>query len=255
MVVIYSAISRPTFMCKWETVLASYKHVTPLTRENCKFLIVDSAFNDESITNEMLIEKGKEVNADVLVPKDYVGDCQRTVESVKQFFTLNWEKDVLIPLQQPYEKCFAELREYGHWFGLGGLVHNKNKIQLMEDGIRMLVKAGKRVHLFGINPTGKVFQFIREHHSEIHSLDTAKPEFAAITGKVLNVTGQWVHFPRLMGDGLGLVKGAMATLTLQVLDHITNFNGKVAGRSRRSNHLTFGNTKKKQIGVQSKLWV
>jgi hypothetical protein len=250
MTLIFSATSN--FSYHWPTLLSTPKWAGKVSaRDRCEYFLLDSAINDIETQNADIIATGIELNADAIVPKDYLRDWRSTVTSIHEFFDLeSWEKDVLIPLQPPYEQSLSACETLGDWFGLGGLVGNPHKLQLMEYGLNLLEKAGKRCHLFGINPAGKgILDFIRVNKDRIYSLDTSKPEIAVMAGLVLDVTGKWVHFPGVKGDGLAGVKSQMCLLTLSVLDYITNHNGSLGVKTRAPASHRFG-VKEKQKTVK-----
>src|SRR5271157_3055807 len=149
MVIVFNATGG--YAARWPHVLASTRYATPAVRERCEYLVVDSDIRDPDMSNAKVIAKANAVGADCVVPKDVFGNWRATVDSVRTFFKYeDWGGDVLIPLQQPYAKCFAALAEYGDWFGLGGLLPlpKAEQFAVLKAGVDLISTAGKRVHLF-----------------------------------------------------------------------------------------------------------
>jgi len=186
-------------------VLASYKYATLKVRNACYrvvdghfdrgLMIVDSGIGDKTITNEMILKRAIEVRADFVVPKDYLNDVNKTVESLHKFegtAFMYGTPDTIWPLQWPYEECLQKLclkNKHIH-FALGGLVGLDVDAQLerIKAGVRLFKSHGGRdVHLFGIYPRDKILRYIRENNEVIASLDTNVPEIMATNGKIIDI--------------------------------------------------------------------
>jgi hypothetical protein len=204
-------------------------------------MIIDSAFGDDSITNRMLIERAISVNVDIIVPKDYPGDIPSTIDSINEFFAIYPEyhntygeidrrdakrpREFLIPLQYPYANCFCDAVKQFDYFALGGLVGLPEKQQLkrIKEGTKLLCSCNKRVHLFGIYPTGDILQFIWDHPDVIYSLDTSVPEFDAKHGKIMDVNGQKFPVGNTLGKHTTHMRHILARYNLEMLSARVNY--------------------------------
>src|SRR3990167_796440 len=92
----------------------------------CDQWILDSDIFDANATNEQILQAEENHRPDWVVPKDYLGDVDRTVESVRGFCDAYKSREggraeLLIPLQPPYVKCYEKLRRFGDYFAVGSV--------------------------------------------------------------------------------------------------------------------------------------
>jgi len=235
MVIVFNATGG--YPARWPHVLASTRYAMATVRATCEYLVVDSDIRDPGTSNNKVIAKAKTVGANCVVPKDTFGDWRATVESVQAFFKAGeWGGDVLIPLQRPYAKCFQELKEYGQWFGLGGLLplHKEEQFQELKKGIEVVASAGKDVHLFGIfpSPSKPIFEYLR-NGAPVYSLDTTVCETMAVTGRVYDLAFDRYHLINTTGAWSRQLRVKMAELNLTSI-HIALNRPAQAARTSKS---------------------
>lgn len=175
----------------WERYLYPYalQHVREVdqgVRDTCYEYILDSGKNDEDVTNRDVIEKAIDINADYVMPKDYVGDQRRTRRSMREFFRLYAEEypecraTPFVILQPPYIVEYVENRdfydEFGH-FALGGLQLFDPEQQVEELlKFRKMVGPNAYVHALGIGTGLTIINTLRENPRVIDSLDMSTAE-------------------------------------------------------------------------------
>src|SRR5947208_12115543 len=72
----------PKFFWPYKLFPTSGAHVEP---KLCDFWILDSDIFDANVTNDSIIKMEEEYRPDWVVPKDYLGDSDRTHESIMDF--------------------------------------------------------------------------------------------------------------------------------------------------------------------------
>jgi hypothetical protein len=222
MVLIFNATGG--YKTSWFSTLASTKYASQSTRDSCKYMIVDCDIHNPKMTTEFVVQKASELSppANCIVIKDYVHNWVETVSSVKEFYRKDmygWKGDVLIPLQPSYSKCYAELREYGNYFGLGGLRFIKNldeQFKVATRGIRLLHKESKQIHLFGIfpSPSTYFYHYIKRNKDFIYSLDSTVQEIGACVGMVYDPLLRRIHLLATKGAWSRKFREEIARLSL-----------------------------------------
>jgi len=213
-------------------ILASTSYVSDmhakLLRSIATTLIVDCDIRNENTTNKKVYEKATIVNADYVVPKDYIRKPEETVHSIVNFVenyvtSGKWEKDLIIPVQPAedgtYDNCInlllsefgqRELKNMGGYIGLGGLKGIEDKkvqCKRIVAGVKLIHSFGFVAHLFGVYPgtyyrgsINPVFQYIRSRPAGLASLDSSVTETMAVTGRARDFGGNIRKFPDTRGD-------------------------------------------------------
>lgn len=153
---------------------------------SCMDLIIDSDINDESITNREVLEEAVEVNANIVIPKDYIDEPEKTRQSLIEFEEIIEQEfgsiqPIVMPVLQndhiSHLKKHEEFyNEYSH-IALGGLIHLEP-----EDQARRLKKTrdilGDKTHIHGLGMGASlgVIKAIRQNPNMIDSLDMSTAE-------------------------------------------------------------------------------
>jgi len=176
--------SYPYRMVRWE-------EVTPTHRELALELIVDSGFNNDSTTHEEVLEEAKRVNADYLIPKDYPGKPDESVEMMKQFMDIyDAESDSPKPymvIQPPLADTFERYSDFYSQFGrlaVGGLKNASPETQTDElyefwNALQACPEVDEttvEIHGFGLGLSPEVVLFLRTYPHVLDSVDVSTPE-------------------------------------------------------------------------------
>jgi hypothetical protein len=189
--------------------------VRPSVRDRALELILDSGFNNDDVTNEEIIELAQQYNPDYIIPKDYPGRPEETVEMMKQFFDMydgyNCHARPYVVVQPPYMETFLNHQEfYGQFsrFALGGMRDWGPKKQVAE--IVLFNRAlrtcphtdpsSASVHAFGVGPSPTIIMMLRERPHLLDSLDVSTFEQVAKNNRFRDVIGEQVPIILPRGD-------------------------------------------------------
>jgi len=142
--------------------------------------ILDSDYNDESVTNDDIIETALEIDPQYVVPKDYPGEPRRTFHSTIDFID-KWDDvdhpaRVLVPLQPPYEESYPAVDQYDN-YALGGLKGRSASEQVDHlKRARAVMDDDDYVHAFGLGASRDLVDAIRADPDLVDSLDLSTPE-------------------------------------------------------------------------------
>jgi len=158
-------------------------------RNACERFIVDSSFNREDITNEDVLTKALDIDAEFAVLADVYQDMAATVEALIDGHELatdyGFEGDIIYPLQAPHDACYVELQKRGiepEYIAIGGLkdAPTPEQIQAAE---QLRAVAGDDVWLHGLgwglrkNGTkpNELVEALHENPALIDSIDYSTP--------------------------------------------------------------------------------
>jgi len=136
----------------------------------CDSWILDSDIFDPTMTNEHIIAAEERARPDWVVPKDYLGDMDRTVESIRMFYEAYKSREggraeLLIPLQPPYVKCYEMVRRFGDYFAIGSVRNPDMSVDWTKTrrGILDMLRTDcPRMHLFGVSFPDKIIDLVQE---------------------------------------------------------------------------------------------
>lgn len=155
-------------------------------RDACEKYIIDSDFSDESVTNRDVLDTADRIGAEVATLADVYQDCEGTVDSVLKGVELYedhpFDGELLIPLQQPYDECYASVSDCGDYFGLGGMKKASTSKKLSEiKKFRSQVGYNVHVHGFGMGVSETLARAVQNDPGLIDSLDYSTPIQSAAT--------------------------------------------------------------------------
>lgn len=149
-------------------------------RDACEKYIVDSDFADESITNQDVLDKAFEVNAEIATLADVYQDKEKTVDAILEGYELyenhSFDGDLLIPLQRPYVECYESLKNTGSYFGLGGIKDETfaKKLEYIKE-FRQSVGPDPHLHGFGMGVSDRLAAELQENNELLDSIDYTTP--------------------------------------------------------------------------------
>jgi hypothetical protein len=188
--------------------------------QHCFEYILDSGIGKDEFTNKEILDTAHDLNADYVIPKDYMADSiakrkearRKTTESIEQFWKIYRNHECrakpIIPLQPPHDRHYTQLSGF-RMYALGGMKDRPAKEQI-ENLKRFTHEAGwdKYVHGLGM---GANIEFIKEVHknpSIVDSIDLSTFEQRAIFAHAKE--GKW-------GDGVGAMRGTKSSVIRGVL--------------------------------------
>jgi len=148
-------------------------------RSDAEKYIVDSSFSREEITNVDVLDKAHRLGADMVVLEDVYQDFTGTVEKVQEGLALAAEHQfsgtTIAPLQQPYVKCWRELRE-PHTVAIGGLkdAPASEKVRVAQK-LRDAAGPNIWIHGLGWGATDALVNAIRNEPHLLDSIDAQTP--------------------------------------------------------------------------------
>jgi hypothetical protein len=164
--------------------------------------ILDSAIDDESLTNKKVLEMAEEKEATAVCAKDYLHDQDRTTESIREFAQLyhNGHPRAYIPLQPPYDEHYTTVAEIiddhdelSHRYMLGGLARAPTKRRIQElEKFREQAGYEAEAHGLGWGVGDRMVAYIRENPDSLDSVDnstemnTAKGNIDPYAGRMKN---------------------------------------------------------------------
>lgn len=178
-------------------------------RDACYELMVDSGFNDDSVTNDTVLEKAEKFNADYVFPKDYPGEQHRTHVSLSDFLSKyqqsNCNAKMIVVLQPPYDRQYLNheqfYSQFSH-FALGGL-HSLDSPEAQVSAIKKFREvAGTHcyVHALGVGTSLEMIRAIRENPRLVDSIDCSTAE-TTIKNNVIP-DKSWKQTPFFIPEGI-----------------------------------------------------
>lgn len=209
--------------------LAKCDKAWPGLRDSCYELMMDSSFNDPSVTNETVIEKTAALNADYVYPKDYPGDADATHESLREFLELCTARDdihakVIPILQPPHVDHYLEHAEfYGKFshLAIGGLLpfDGPEQVTIIKQ-VRDAVGPHTYLHGFGVGTSLPLIKAIRRWPNMLDSLDVSTGETAIRNGKIPDATLTQREFATPYGEDSTTVRAQFAVSILTSVNYL-----------------------------------
>lgn len=170
----------------WPWRMQPPKEATRRYRDACKRYIVDSDPLDDSVTATDVLDCAHKLDAEVASLQDVYQNKDATVDSLLKGLEIAddhaFSGDLLLPLQQPYVDCYAELGEpSNHLIGLGGLKRGTpyNRIEATRE-FRAEYGPDPWLHGFGWGVSGELSKTIRANPDFLDSVDYSTPIQRAI---------------------------------------------------------------------------
>ena len=150
-------------------------------RNACESYIVDSSFNDESITNEDALDTAARMDAEMVVLADVWHDPEATVEAILDGLDLYddhaYGGRVIAPLQPPHDDCYLALEgQRIDVFAVGG-VKDAGDHARVSGAKAVRTVAGSDIHLHGLGfgATDGIVSAVRDDPALLDSIDYSTP--------------------------------------------------------------------------------
>jgi hypothetical protein len=154
-------------------------------RNACEKYVIDSSFQDESITNKDALDSAYSLNAEMCVLADVWHDKDATVDAILEGVELYddhpFDGKIIAPLQPPHDECFAELEGAVDVYAIGGVKDEDDQTKI--DATRAVRdRAGPDVHIHGLGfgMTDMMVQAIQDDPELLDSVDYSTPVQNAI---------------------------------------------------------------------------
>lgn len=218
----------PTNRYRWPYKLLHANNAKPASDIYAEKLIVDSDINNPDATNEDVLDAANAADADIVVPKDYLHDRERTTESVKEFLDLYeshpCSADYLIPLQPPHDEHAKNFPDEDG-FLVGGIKDEDPVAQLQHiRALRDEVGPDAYIHGLGLGSSREIIDECRRNPGLLNSMDCKTPEFAASRHRTpdKSMKAQSGDFVIPGGDGTSTGVAIAAELILWQIAHMLN---------------------------------
>jgi len=157
-------------------------------RNACEKYIVDSSFQDESITNKDALDKAYELDAEMCVLADVWHDKDATVDAILEGLELYddhpFDGKTLAPLQPPHDECYTELEGQGiDVYAVGGVKDSGDKVRVeAAKAVREAAGPDVYIHGLGYGATDGIVRAVHENPNLLDSVDYSTPLQSSITG-------------------------------------------------------------------------
>lgn len=198
----------------WPYRLNHVDKASPIYQERSERYVLDSNIGDDDVSNMDVLDRAEELDADVVVPKDYLHDQERTTRSVRQFMDQyddhHCQADVWVPLQPPFPQHLDDLDGFDAYV-LGGLARmpggeQRHHIELFNQAAPTKVYR----HGLGVGASIAIIKAIRHNNDLLDSLDTSTPENIGMNGNLRDKNLQDVDLSVPSGTGSSTLYGAYA---------------------------------------------
>jgi hypothetical protein len=202
--------------------------------KSCFELIIDSNIRNSSVTNEEILDEVVDTPATKVIPKDYLDQPERTIESLQEFESLvekrniQLKADVIPILQDPHVEHLKEhesfYSDYTH-IAIGGIKGNRfeteEKVRRMRQ-IRDILGDKVHIHGFGMGCSLDMIKALRTNPSLLDSFDMATAEQMVMNGKVTDWTfnQQEPNPPMPKGEDSTVVNGGFSKSVLVMLNYM-----------------------------------
>lgn len=170
------------FYWPWRMNKAGSKEFRQAYVEAAGHHILDSNFNDESVTNVDVLDAAAEHGCDGAVLADVYQDGPATVDALLDGLELydghRFDGLVVLPLQEPYEKAYREVEPSTNstdvWWALGGLKDAPAAVKIQAAiEFRQEVGPGPHVHGLGWGLTRELAAAVRRDNWLLDSVDSS----------------------------------------------------------------------------------
>lgn len=225
---------------------------------SCWSMILDSNKTNESITNQEIIDECIERRTEYVIPKDFVGDADKTLNSLVEFEQLEEEKGgikaQIIPILQFNEETDEthtdHLKEYKSFYqsysklAIGGLqkFNTLTQIKIIRD-VRKILGKSVDLHAFGIGTSLKIITALRHNPALLDSMDMSTAEQMTYNGSVpeggISLKQTTAELPTPQGDLVSVINGQYAKanllkINLFLSDHLNEDKFQTAIQSEYS---------------------
>lgn len=121
-------------------------------RNACEHYWIDSSIFNGEYGNKDVLDDGYKYDAEGVLLADTMGEYEETVESIHEGLALadehEFDGDIIIPLQEPYDECYLEFEDESTHYAIGGLNRASDRKRI-EAAKTVRAMAGD-IHLHGL---------------------------------------------------------------------------------------------------------
>jgi len=206
---------------------------------SCLDLMIDSNISDEETENKEIIEYATDVRANTIIPKDYLHQPERTLNSTIEFQKIiddnysDFRPNIMPVLQEPHVEHLKEHQSFYkdyNYIAIGGIKGNSHTTEEKVDiirGVRDIVGDNTHIHGFGIGCSLGLIKAIRSNPNLLDSLDMASAEEMVKNGKVTDwkFNQQQPEIPMPYGEekttvNAGFSKSILVMLNYMITDRV-----------------------------------
>jgi len=210
---VYTATN--TAMLEYPFVLGHVNESSPTLCDKAERFILDSTIGDESVGNEEVYERGRDLGADWILAADVMGEPQETTNSIIELLEIvsrqssdEYDPRVVLPLQADdtmdrvthYEQIVETASFLGYDVtdnpvAVGGIrdLHPDEQVSICRR-VRANLGSEPYIHALGCGITLSWVEAIRKTPDLVDSLDTSSIAQNVINGKMLTPELEYVSF-------------------------------------------------------------
>lgn len=218
--------------------LESVKESSPTVASKADKYILDSNIGHDDVQTQDIIDRGSDIGAETVVPKDEIGDIETTVDNtielIKELQAVKYDPDVFIPLQEGderthvdcYEHITDRLWEIGEDIGaypiMVGGIKDKSPYQQIRivKSVRDAAGDDAYIHGLGFGCTPDWIHAVHQQPDLLDSLDTSSAIQSAMSGQMYdsNIDQFAIGLPR--GKGSTFLTAYILDFTHYMLSYI-----------------------------------
>jgi hypothetical protein len=183
-----------------------YKLFTPkcasVKPKLCDYWILDSDIFDAEIDNETIMESERKYKPDFVVPKDYLGDSEKSCQSALNFLDVyEGDAEIIAPLQPPHVESYDILKDHFSYFAIASVRTKKLHVDWIQTrkAIQDILREtdARKLHLFGVSFPSKLIDFVLDER--IVSCDSRAWHAASVYGEYACYDGTRIKIPTPKG--------------------------------------------------------
>lgn len=144
-------------------------------RNACEVYWLDSSISNEDYGNQDVLDDAHSMGAEAVLLADTMNDYAETVESVNAGLDLAddhaFDGEVIIPLQAPFDECYAEFAGESDYYAIGGLNKEPTDQPRIDAAKTVRDIAGYDIHLHGLG-WGARDELVEAVHTDPGLLDS-----------------------------------------------------------------------------------
>jgi len=157
----------------------------------CQHHILDSNFQDESVTNRNVLDQAYEYDSDGAVLADVYQDAEATIPALIDGIELYRQHPfnglLVLPLQDPYSECYDAVKPHTEglevWWGIGGLKDEDATAKVREArALREHIGGGEHIHGLGYGVTDTLARAVRRDPELLDSIDNSTAVSNTVSG-------------------------------------------------------------------------
>ncbi len=150
-------------------------------RNACEVFWVDSSIFNDEYGNWDVLSDAVDMNAEGVLLADTMGDFDETIKSVTEGLDIAddhaFAGDIIVPLQYPFDECYAQFAGESDYYAIGGLNKTSTDGPRIKAAKTVRELAGDSIHLHGLGwgPREELVREIHENPALLDSIDYSTP--------------------------------------------------------------------------------